>query len=317
MNSGFFTAKDPQAPPPELRGAMIAIGNFDGVHRGHQTIIGQTVSIAQKLGKPAGALTFEPHPADYFAGRPVLFRLTEADEKLRLLQGLGLDGVVTLTFDASLANLSAEQFIADVLVRRMAVGAVVIGVDFQFGKNRFGSAAYLSDAGGRYGFQVHVLPKLAPADEGVALSSSAIRLALESGDLAGAQRAMGHSYAVTGLVQAGRRLGRTLGVPTANIALAPTNRLAFGVYAVWTTVEGKRRPGVASFGVRPSVDSGAPLLEAHVLDFEGDLYGRNMRVEFAHWIRGEAKFDTLEALKAEMLRDIARARMLLRAPARV
>ena len=316
MTSGFFTASDPQSPPAELRRAVIAIGNFDGVHRGHQAVIGQTISIAQRLGVPAGALTFEPHPADYFAGRPVLFRLTEAEEKLRLLQGHGLDGVVTLAFNAALANLSAEQFIADVLVRRMAIGAVVVGADFLFGKNRFGSAAYLSDAGGRYGFQVHVLQKLAPTEESVALSSSAIRLALESEDLAGAQRAMGHSYAVSGTVQAGRRLGRTLGVPTANIALPPTNRLAFGVYAVWATVEGKRRPAVASFGVRPSVDNGAPLLEVHLLDFEGDLYGRTMRVEFAYWIRGEAKFDTLEALKAEMLRDLARARMFLRAPAR-
>ena len=301
---------DPQSPPG-LDRATIAIGNFDGVHRGHQAVIAEVLRVALADRAPAAALTFEPHPSDYFAGRPVVFRLTSAEEKVRQLRALGLDGVVTLTFDAALAGLGAEAFVTEVLVRRLDIGAVVVGEDFQFGKNRSGSTEYLQDAGLRHGFKVAVLPKFAPTDELVPLSSSAIRTALESGALAGAAAALGRPYAVEGVVQMGQQLGRQLGVPTANVALAPTNRLAFGVYAVRVYVEGRRYGGVASFGVRPSVDNGAPLLETHIFNYRGDLYGVVIRVEFVAWLRAEAKFATLDALKAEMQRDIARAKALL------
>ncbi len=311
MKPGFANLVDPAEPPHALRRAVVAIGNFDGVHRGHAAVAAEVCALAAQLGAPAAAVTFEPHPADFFAGRQVVFRLTPAEEKIRQLRALGLDGVVTLGFDAALANLGAEQFVREVLVRRLDVGAVIVGADFQFGRNRLGSAEYLQDAGGRHGFAVKVVAKVKPKDELVPLSSSAIRTALESGALAGATAALGRFYTVEGEVRTGQQLGRTLGVPTANLALPPTNRLAFGVYAVHVYVDGRQYGGVASFGVRPSVDNGAPLLEAHLLHFSGDLYGRTIRVEFIAWLRGEAKFASLDALRAEMQRDIARAKALL------
>ena len=310
MKPDFVDVTDPFTSPG-LDRATIAIGNFDGVHRGHQAVIADVIRLAAVDGAPAAALTFEPHPSDFFAGRPVVFRLTPAEEKVRQLRALGLDGVVTLTFDSALAGLGAEAFVTEILVRRLNIGGVVVGADFQFGKNRSGSTEYLQDAGVRHGFKVSVLEKVAPKDELVPLSSSAIRSALESGALAGAAAALGRPYAVEGKVQKGQQLGRHLGVPTANVALPPTNRLAFGVYVVRVYLEGRRFGGVASFGVRPSVDNGPPLLETHILNYRGDLYGETMRVEFVAWLRAEVKFATMDALKAEMARDVAQAKAML------
>jgi riboflavin kinase / FMN adenylyltransferase len=307
--SSFILATNPEAPPPGLEGAVYSIGNFDGLHLGHESVLERTIALARAMGKPAALLTFEPHPANHFAGRPVVFRLTPAPLKAALCERLGLDGLVVMTFDAALASETAEEFVVSVLVRRLAASAVVVGWDFHFGKGRSGNPAFLAEAGGRYGFAVEIAPKV--EEGGEVVSSTAIRRALEAGDVQTAALGLGRLYSVVGTVIHGQELGRTLGVPTANLALEPTNRLAHGVYAVRAVVDGKRLPAVASFGVRPTVDNGPPLLEVHVLDFAGDLYGREMEVEFVQRIRPELKFDSLDALKAEMARDIAKAREIL------
>jgi riboflavin kinase / FMN adenylyltransferase len=315
MTNGFVLATDPAAPPSGLEGAVYAIGNFDGVHLGHQAVIKRALSLAKERAAPSALLTFEPHPGDYFAGRPVVFRLTPRDMKASMGARLGLTGVVFLTFDARLASLSAEEFVANVLVARLRAGAVVVGWDFHFGKGRSGTPAVLAEAGSRYGFAVDIVAKVEEmaGDAPRVVSSTTVRRALELGDVAAAVRELGRPYAVSGPVVAGQRLGRTLGVPTANMALEPTNRLAHGVYAVRALVDGKPHPAVASFGVRPTVDNGPPLLEVHLLDFDGDLYGREMEVEFVERIREERKFDSLSLLATEMERDKARARAILAA----
>jgi riboflavin kinase/FMN adenylyltransferase len=313
--SASVLAIDPTRPPPGLERAVYAIGNFDGVHRGHAAVLARANALAEARGAPSAALTFEPHPGDYFAGRPVVFRLTPFALKARALQSLGLDGVVVLSFNAALAGLTAQEFVERVLVERLEVGAAVVGWDFHFGKGRLGSPDFLARAGARFGFQVEIVEKVETREDGraEAVSSSAIRRALERGDVEAAARGLGRDYAVAGVVAAGRKLGRTLGVPTANIALEATNRLAFGVYAVRARVAGRTHDGVASFGVRPTVDPGASLLEIHLFDFAGDLYGQEMEVEFVARLREERKFASLEELKAQMERDIERARAALAA----
>ena len=313
MRRGFVLATDPATPPPGLERAVYAIGNFDGLHVGHQAVLERTRRLAQSRGAPSALLTFEPHPADYFAERPVAFRLTPPDLKAAVAERLGLDGVVFLTFAASLAGLAADDFIRTILVERLAAGAVVVGWDFHFGKGRTGTPAVLADAGDRWGFAVDIVAKVEIGEGETAriVSSTSIRRALERGDVVDAARGLARRYAVSGRVIAGQKLGRTLGMPTANIALEPTNRLAHGVYAVTATVDGRTWPAVASFGVRPTVDNGPPLLEVHLLDFSGDLYGREMTVEFVDRIREERKFDSLALLVEEMQRDVARARAIL------
>jgi riboflavin kinase / FMN adenylyltransferase len=313
MTSGFVLATDPATPPPGLERAVYAIGNFDGLHIGHQAVLERTRSLAEARDAPSALLTFEPHPADHFAERPVAFRLTPPDIKAAIAERLGLSGVVFVTFDASLAGLTAEEFVRTILVERLRVGAVVVGWDFHFGKGRSGTPAVLADAGRRFDFAVEIVNKVEVGEgEGARIvSSTVIRRALERGDVVDAARGLGRRYAVAGPVISGQRLGRTLGVPTANIALAPTNRLAHGVYAVLALVDQQTYPAVASFGVRPTVDDGLPLLEVHLLDFDGDLYGRDMTVEFVERIREERKFDSLASLVEEMKRDISRARAIV------
>jgi riboflavin kinase / FMN adenylyltransferase len=258
-------------------------------------------------------LTFEPHPADHFAERPVAFRLTPPELKAAICERLGLSGIVFLSFNAQLAPMSAEEFVRTILVERLDAGAVVVGWDFHFGKARSGTPAFLAEAGRRCGFAVDIVAKVeeGAGESARVVSSTAIRRALERGDVVAAAQGLGRSYAVSGRVIPGQRLGRTLGVPTANIALAPTNRLAHGIYAVRALVDGKAYPAVASFGVRPTVDNGPPLLEVHLLDVDADLYGRDMTVEFVQRIREERKFDSLAQLVAEMERDKERARAIL------
>jgi riboflavin kinase/FMN adenylyltransferase len=309
----FLIAVDPQGPPAGLERAVLAIGNFDGAHLGHRAVIARTRRLAGELGAPSAVLTFEPHPADFFAGRPVVFRLTPSGVKARALEDFGLDGAIVLTFDAGLAALSAEEFVRTVLVERLGAAAIVIGWDFHFGKGRAGSPTFLKEAGARYGFRVDVIDKVEASDASQieAISSTAIRRALEAGDVEAAARLLGRDYAIVGTVIAGQQLGRTLGVPTANIALEPSNRLAHGIYAVEVFVDGARYGGVASFGTRPTIDDGPPLLETFLFDFDGDLYGRTIEVAFVRRIRGERKFDSLDALKAEMDRDREKARAIL------
>ena len=310
----MILAHDPLIPPPGLEGAVVAIGNFDGVHRGHAAVIACAQKLARKLGKPAAVLTFEPHPVDFFAGPGTVFRLTPDAERNRCLARLGLDGVVVVTFDAGVSGLSAEDFVAEILIRRLGVSGAVVGYDFHFGKARSGSPAFLAQAGERHGFAVEIVPQVVAVAVGrpEAVHSQAARKALEEGDVARAANLLGHPWFVVGEVIHGEKLGRTLGFPTANVRLDPSCRLRHGIYAVRLTMDGVPYGGVASFGRRPTVtDAGAPLLETFVFDFEGDLYGKTVEVTFVGWIRGEEKFPSLDALVAEMNRDKEKARAML------
>ncbi len=311
----IYTGEGPL--PLELRQCVIAIGNFDGVHRGHRGVIAQAQMMAQRLGKPCAVLTFEPHPSDFFGARPPIFRLTPLPAKAHVLEGLGLDGVMVLDFDRSLASLSREDFVRDILVDRLGVAGVVAGYDFHFGKNRLGTPGFLIEAGAAHGFETQIVPRITMDEQGslAAVSSTAIRTLLEKGEVHAAAGLLGHHYFVLGPVIHGQKLGRTLGFPTANLALDPSNRLHYGIYAIWAYANDKQFKAVASYGRRPTVDNGPPLLEVLLFDFSGDLYGQTLRVEFAHWIRGEEKFDSLDALVVQMKLDCDRARELLASPA--
>lgn len=310
---GIQVLKDPQHLPAHLEGAVVAIGNFDGVHRGHSVVIRAAEALATRLNKPCAVLTFEPHPADFFAGQPVIFRLTPERERAVALARLGLETLFVLSFDAALAGLSAEQFVEDVLVNRLKIAGAVVGYDFHFGKGRAGSPSFLKEAGARHGFAVKVVEKVL-ADAGgspEAIHSADTRKALEAGDVARARLLMGHDFFVCGEVVHGQKLGRELGFPTANLILDPSNRLRFGIYAVRVEVDGVWRNGVASWGRRPTVDNGPPWLEIHLLDFKGDLYGKGVEVRFVSWIRAEEKFDGLPELVAQIEKDVAEARAIL------
>jgi len=314
MTQDFVVATDPTAPPHGLEGAIYAIGNFDGLHLGHPAVIERAVALGRERGAPSAILTFEPHPADFFATRSVVFRLTPARDKAEICAKFGLDGIVFICFDASLAAMSAEEFVAKILVARLGVAAVVVGWDFHFGKGRSGSPATLAESGLKHGFAVEIVTKVEArvGEAECVVSSSAIRRALEKGDVTAAARGLGRNYSIRGRVIHGQSLGRTLGVPTANIALEPTNRLAHGIYAVVARIDGRAFPAVASFGTRPTVEeAGPPLLEVHLLDFSGDLYGREMQVEFVERVRDERKFESMASLMAEMERDKERARAIL------
>ncbi|MBX3525787.1 MAG: bifunctional riboflavin kinase/FAD synthetase [Methylobacteriaceae bacterium] len=312
-SSRFIDATDPLSPPPGLEGAVVAIGNFDGLHRGHRGVIARAKALAARLGKPCAVLTFEPHPADFFAKRSVIFRLTSHEAKAAFLRRLGLDGMIVLTFDAALSGLSAQAFVDDVLIRRLGVSGVVAGYDFHFGAKRQGTPEFLQAEGARQGFAVDIVERISQDEEGSldAVSSTATRAALESGDVALAARLLGHPWFVEGEVIHGAKRGRTIGFPTANIALDPSCKLRHGIYAVTLTVDGETFGGAANFGKRPTFDDGPPLLEVFVLDFAGDLYGRMVEVAFIGFIRPEAKFDSVEALVARMNDDVAEARRML------
>jgi riboflavin kinase/FMN adenylyltransferase len=309
----FVDCKDPLEPPPGLEGAVVALGNFDGLHRGHVGVVVRAQALAKRLGKPCAVLTFEPHPADYFAGRSVIFRLTPPLAKAALLKKLGVDGMITLTFDAAFAALPAEAFTADILAKRLGVSAVVAGYDFGFGKGRRGDPAFLRSEGARLGFAVEIVERISRDEAGSldAVSSTATREALERGDVELARRLLGRPYVIEGEVGHGEKRGRLLGFPTANIALDPSNRLRYGVYAVTLEAQGVIHCGAASFGRRPTFDDGPPLLEVFVLDFAGDLYGETVEVAFYGFLRGEEKFDSVEALVAQMHRDVEAARGVL------
>jgi riboflavin kinase/FMN adenylyltransferase len=315
VSASFLALRDPQAPQPGLARPVVAIGNFDGVHRGHRGLIARAVALGRRLGRPVAALTFEPHPSDFFAGGSVIFRLTPPQAKALALARLGLDGAITLSFDAALAGLPAQDFVDDILVRRIGVSGVVVGDDFHFGKARAGTPAFLREAGARAGFSVEIVTRIAADEEGSleAVSSTSIRKALEAGEVRRAAHLLGHPWTVVGEVRHGRKLGRTLGYPTANLALDPSTRLRHGIYAVRVEIDGARREGVASFGSRPTFDDGPPLLEVFVFDFSGDLYGKRMAVEFVDFLREETRFDGIAPLVEQMRRDEAQARRILAA----
>jgi riboflavin kinase/FMN adenylyltransferase len=292
-----------------LRRAVIAIGNFDGVHRGHRAVIGKAIARARALSVPAAALTLEPHPRSYFRPNDPLFRLTDERQKLRLLAGSGLDGAIVLTFNAALASLPARDFIERVLVGRFAVSGVVTGFDFHFGKDRGGSPAFLAAEGQARGFPVDIVPAL--EDEGRPVSSGTIRAALSAGRVVEAAELLGYPWFASGEVIHGEKRGRDLGFPTANLRLDPACALKHGIYAVRVILGGKPLDGVASFGRRPTFDNGAPLLEVFLFDFAGDLYGQSIDVAFIAWLRPEQRFESVDALVAQMNRDSEQARAAL------
>src|SRR6185312_5678681 len=289
-----------------LQGAVVAIGNFDGVHRGHRAVIGAALARARSLGRKAAALTFSPHPRKFFRPQEPLFALSSEHDKLRLLAATGLDGAVVMRFDAALAGTSAQDFVERILVGRLGIGGAAIGFDFHFGQNRAGSPEYLAEQGARLGFAVDIVPPL--EDEGRPVSSGAVRRALSEGRVVEAAELLGSPWFVSGEVVHGEKRGRTLGFPTANMKLDPACGLKHGIYAVRARVEGRLVDGVASFGRRPMFDDGAPLLETFLFDFDGDLYGRTIEVALIGWIRPEQKFDSIETLKRVMASDSAQAR---------
>jgi len=297
------------APPQMLRGATVAIGNFDGVHRGHKAVIAAALSRARSLGKPAAALTFEPHPRAFFHPDEPLFRLTDEAAKLRLLAATGLDGAIVLPFDAALAKLSAEDFVGQVLVAHFAISGAAIGFNFHFGANRAGSPEFLQAQGKRFGFTVDIVPPL--LDNGRPVSSGPIRAALAAGRLDEAAEFLGYPWFISGIVVHGDKRGRELGFPTANLRLDPACALRHGIYAVRMAIGGRRYDGVASFGRRPMFDTGAVLLEIFLFDFSGDLYGVTIDVAFIAWLRDEAMFASATDLVRQMAEDSRLARAAL------
>ena len=305
----FAVVRDGETVPARLKGGVVAIGNFDGVHRGHRAVIDEARARARATDAPALALTFEPHPRMFFRPEQPLFRLTPEPAKLRLLAAAGLDGAAVMRFGLELAALSAAAFVSDVLAGRFAITSVVVGADFHFGKGRAGTPEFLSAAGARHGFSVTRVAQL--MTDGKPLSSGLVRAALAEGDVRSAIALLGHPWFVEGTVIAGAKRGRALGVPTANIALDPATALRHGIYAVRVQRNGDSHAAVASFGRRPQFDNGSPLLEVFLLDFDGDLYGQTLTIEFVDFIRPEMKFDSVDALVAEMKRDSDKARALL------
>ena len=298
--------------PAELRGGVVAIGNFDGVHRGHQAVLDRAIDTAHELGEPVLALTFEPHPRAFFRPGEPLFRLTPPPLKARIMAKLGLDAVVELPFDAGLAATSAPEFVRRILCDGLGARLVVTGRDFRFGKAREGGSAFLVEQGERHGFDVALVDAL--CDEGCeTVSSTRIRALLAAGDVTEAAGLLGYRFTVEAEVSHGRKLGRTLGFPTANMALPETTAMRHGIYAVrLRRPDGALHDAVASFGRRPTVEAnGRVLLETFLFDFAGDLYGETCTVSFFGFLRPELRFDGLDPLVAQMRRDTGEARALL------
>lgn len=295
--------------PAQLQRPVVAIGNFDGVHRGHQAVIGVARDMAARLGRPAAALTFEPHPRSFFQPAKTLFRLTPPEQKIACLASTGADGAIVLPFDAGLAALSADAFVDEILVGHFQVSGVVVGFDFHFGRGRGGSPDFLKEAGAAHGFAVAVVDPM--RDEGDPISSSAVRAALAAGQVGHAAHMLGRPWSIAAPVIHGDKRGRTLGYPTANLALPAGTELAFGIYAVRVRLGDRTVDGVASYGRRPTFDDGAPLLEVHLFDFAGDLYGQELDVALVGYIRPEMKFESIDALIAQMDRDSATAKDIL------
>jgi len=312
VTSPFTVVRD-AAHADALKGAVVAIGNFDGVHRGHRAVIAAALERARALGRPAAALTFEPHPRSFLRPQEPLFRLTDERAKLRLFAGTGLDGAIVLTFDAALAEPAPADFINDVLLHRLGIAGAAVGFDFRFGRNRTGTPDILAAEGAQRGFAVDIAPAVEIGGQRV--SSGVIREALAAGHIAEANELLGYPWFVSGEVVHGDKRGRELGYPTANLRLDPGCGLRHGIYAARVGVGARRYDGVASFGRRPMFDVGTVLLEVFLFDFSGELYGQTIDVAFIEWIRQELAFDRVEDLVRRMDTDshIARA-ALARAP---
>lgn len=293
------------------RGSAVAVGAFDGVHRGHQAVIAEARAAAERLGVPLGVVSFDPHPRRWFQPDAAPFRLMTADQIAEALAPLGVDTLYLLPFDGEMAGMGDADFAEHVLAQGLGIRHAAVGFDFTFGKGRSGSPEALRAYGQRLGFGVSVAQRIDDAD-GLKLSSSAVREALKAGDMARAAAILGRPFAIRGPVIHGDKRGRTIGVPTANIHLGDYMRPAYGVYAIRARLEdGRTLDGVANLGVRPMYALETPLLEAWLFDFDGDLYGQALDVQLIAWLRGEQAFDGLEALKAQIDRDAAAARAAL------
>lgn len=298
--------------PPHAKGAVIAIGNFDGVHKGHQALLAQARQIAQDAGKPFGVLTFEPHPRHLFRPDDPSFRLTTPDLKAERLDLCDVDFLYALPFDWDFASLTAEQFIAQILKDALGAAHVVIGYDFCFGQLRKGTPQTITQSG----LPVTIVAKISDASA-EAFSSSAIRKSLRLGDLTRANELLGWPWEMRGVVQVGDRRGRELGFPTANMRLGSLLHPAYGIYATWIKIveddgsESEWLAGATNIGIRPMFALSEGQVEAHIFDFSRDIYGKTIRVRPVKRLRGEAKFDSLDALIAQMGRDCAEAREIL------
>jgi riboflavin kinase/FMN adenylyltransferase len=295
-------------PERSDHGCVLTIGNFDGVHRGHQTLLAKLTAKAQATGLPSAVLTFEPHPREYFTHENRPTRLTSLREKIQRIANQGVDRLYIGRFNTRFAALTAEQFIEDILIRGLCARQVMIGDDFRFGRGRQGDFAMLQAAGSQAGFTVEAMHTL--VHEGERVSSSAVRSALAEGDMPHAARLLGRPYSISGRVMHGDKIGRTIGFPTANIQLKHRSPPLMGIYTV--SVEGladRPWPGVASGGVRPTInDAGRPTLEVHLFDWNTECYGAHLKVNFLAKQRDEERYDTLEALTAQIARDADQAR---------
>lgn len=297
--------------PDHLRGAIVAFGNFDGFHLGHQKVVSEAVTWARGEGRPAIVATFDPHPVRHFAPHVPPFRLTTLDQREALFAAAGADAMLVFEFDDALAATPAEAFVSELLAGHLGVAGVVTGEDCTFGKGRAGNVGVLAEVGARHGIAAR---PLGPVTEGgLPVSSSRIRDALKAGDCETATRLMTRPFAIRGTVQHGDKRGRTIGYPTANIDMGPYLRPRYGIYAVTGLLldSGETLKGAANLGIRPQFEPAQELLEPHFFDFSGDLYGREIEVALHHFLRPEARFESVEALTAQMAEDCARARELL------
>jgi riboflavin kinase/FMN adenylyltransferase len=302
-----------QNPPPDAKGAVVALGNFDGVHRGHQALIAEAARIAKETGRPLAAMVFEPNPREFFRPNDEPFRLTTFRTKANLLAKQGIDFLIVLNFDAAMAGKLAPDFVMDVLVGELQVSHVVVGADFRFGKGRGGDVTVLGYMGEMEGFGVTVFS--AVVEGGEKISSTKVRAALKAGKPDEAARLLGHWWTVDGHVAHGEKRGRALGFPTANLRLEHVLQPAFGIYAVRASIVASDTvyDGVANFGIRPMFLLPAPLMEVHLFDFAGDLYGQILSVQLIAYLRGEMAFAGVEALKAQIAADGEQARRILAA----
>ncbi len=305
--------RDHQFVNPDDRGAVAAIGNFDGVHLGHQSVIDLTRAVGTRLGAPLGIMTFEPHPREFFAPDAPPFRLTNAEARAHRLAKLGVEYLFELNFNAALSALSPREFAQNIIVDALGLRHVVVGADFCFGKGRKGTVQDLQSFGQELGFGVTVVPLV--KETGSEISSTAIRQALSDGRPRDAARMLGHWHRIEGPVIGGEQRGRELGFPTANMSIQGLHPPKFGVYAVMVDVlDGPHQgsyQGAASIGVRPMFNGDVPNLETFIFDFSGDLYGTELSIALVDYLRPEAKFDGLDALIEQMDRDCARAREIL------
>lgn len=300
-----------EAMPEPLRGAVIALGNFDGFHRGHQAVAGEAIRWAQAEGRPSIIATFDPHPVSFFKPDLAPFKLTTLEQRQELYLAAGATAMLVFHFDAELAGTSAEDFIQRILIDRFGAHGVVTGGDFTFGKGAKGNVDLLRTLGGELGLQSRVVD--AVAEGGEVVSSSRIRQALRDGDPQEAARLLTRPFAIRGIVEHGDKRGRTIGYPTANLGVENYLRPKYGIYAVTGRIlaTGEVLKGAANIGIRPQFEPPKELLEPYFFDFSGDLYGQEIEIAFHHYLRGEAKFDSLDALIAQMDRDCAEARRLL------